>query len=82
MLSAVSVGTVGCLNEVERAGQVNSPEVGKGRLWLILTAKPIITLVTGSTTEWERYPPSTTVIKKEFDTWRAGKELTFRLVNE
>lgn len=31
MLSAVSVGTTRCLGEVERAGQVNSPEVGKGR---------------------------------------------------
>lgn len=31
VLSAVSVGTVLCLGEVERAGQANSPEVGKGR---------------------------------------------------
>lgn len=31
MLSAVSVGTVECLNAVEMAGQVQIPEVGKGR---------------------------------------------------
>lgn len=27
-VSAASAGTIGCLNEVELAGQVNSPEVG------------------------------------------------------
>lgn len=32
--------------------------------------------------EWEQHSLSTAVIKKEFGTWRAGKELTFRLVNE
>lgn len=31
VLSALSVGTVGCLDQVEGAGQVNSPKVGKGR---------------------------------------------------
>lgn len=30
--------------------------------------------------EWEHHPPSTD--EKEFGTQRAGKELTFRLVNE
>lgn len=51
-------------------------------LWLILTATSIITLVAGSNVEWEHHPPSTAVTEKEFGTWRAGKELTFRLVNE
>lgn len=32
--------------------------------------------------EWEHHSPSTTVTQEEFGTWRAGKELTFRLVNE
>lgn len=32
--------------------------------------------------EWEHHPPSTAVTQEEFGTWRAGKELTFRLVNE
>lgn len=48
---------------------------------MLLTAKSIITLVTGSTKEWEQHSLSMAVIK-EFGTWRAGKELTFRLVNE
>lgn len=30
-ISSVSAGTTRCLDEVERAGQANSPEVGKGR---------------------------------------------------
>lgn len=55
--------------------------VRKG-LWLIFTAKSISTLVTGSAMEWEHRPPSIAVGEKEFGTWRAGKELTFRLVNE